>query len=501
MPEPPVLPINTSPISAGAIRSDAMQDDGHDAWFRWSFLSLYAILLALVTSRFSMGLDEMRAWLLTRDSGSLATLFHYLHYEAHPSLWYLILYVPSRVSWNPIVMQAINYAFAVAEAWLILSARRVPWLFRLLAIFSFYGFYRYGVFPRNYMLATLLMTAAARCLLAERKKLGILFLALAINSHFFAIPIAFALALVYVPKLKSWKIASVILLVAVLLSYFTMRPAADVRWPYPNEHRSYVYYEVCAGSYAWQGLIPPFYLTNRIPWVNSFLHRTVVGLVLSAVLFLVISGALRTVRARCFFVLASALLVAAIGATIHRPAPQHLGMFFVVFVLSVLIDSNIVTTEHCWFSEKTASIALLAVLAMGSMAGLAASAYEWNHPYSYAKAVTTWFQEAGLERNPIVLTPDAPAILGYLQRRSAYYPACRCEASFLVLKVGWDSYRSVTEDELENLSRSSSLPVAVVTTQELPSGTLPSLRLKKLRAFSPISLDSGSVYVYQRAGP
>lgn len=185
-----------------------VQDGGQNPRFEWLSLSVYVILLALVSYRHSMGLDEMRAWLIARDSDSLVALFHYLRYEAHPALWYLILYIPAHLWWNAISMQVLNYVFAVAEAWLILSARKLHWLYRLLGIFSFYGFYRYGVFARSYMLAMLLLTAAVRCLLGERqhRKLAILFLVLAINVHFFAIPIAAVLALQMfcISKLTSW---------------------------------------------------------------------------------------------------------------------------------------------------------------------------------------------------------------------------------------------------------------------------------------------------------
>lgn len=493
-----------------------VQDTGHNRRLEWLFLGVYAVLLALVTSRYSMGLDEMRAWLIARDSNSLAALFHYLRYEAHPALWYLILYIPAHISWNPISMQVINYLFAVAEAWLILSARKLHWLFRLLVIFSFYGFYRYGVFPRNYMLATLLLTAAVRCFLGERQHriLGILCLVLAINVHFFAIPIVIVLALqmLCISKVTSWKdlkdlfwdrecqATSVLLIVSVLVAYFTMRPPADVQWPYPEEHRSPMYYYLSAGSYAWQGLIPPFYISDRVSSLNILLHRTAVGAGLSATLFLLVAAALRSIQARAVFLLAAALVVVAMGGTIHRPQEQHLGLIFAVFILALLIDAYAEPGKISgqWLSQRSAFMVLLAVLALGSLGAVGASVYEWSFPYSYAKTMGTWFKEAGLDKNPLVLMPDEHAFLGYMQRASAYYPACRCECSFLVQRVGGESYRMVTEEELESLSHSSRSPVIVLTKKELPTETLRNLHLTELRDFPPISITSGSVYVYQR---
>jgi hypothetical protein len=414
----------------------------------------------------------------------------------------------------------INYVFAVAEAWLILSARKLHWSIRALTIFFFYGFYRYGVFPRSYMLAMLLLTAAARCLLAERqhRKLAILFLALSINTHFFAIPIAAILFLQMfcISKLKSWKdlgklfrdfefqAASALLIASVLAAYFTtMRPPADVHWPYADEHRSPIYYYLCSESYAWQALIPPNHLTQRVYWLNSLLHRTALGAGFSAALFLLVAAALRTVQARSVFLLASALVVVAMGATVRRPGVQHLGLIFTVFILALLIDAYAVPsgTSRQWLSQRAAFAVVVAILGVQTLDAVGASMYEWSFPYSYAKSIGTWFRQAGLDKNPLVLMPEVPAFLGYMQRRSAYYPACRCEGSFLLWRVSRDSNRVVTEDELENLSDSSRLPVVVVTTNELSAETLQSLRLKELRAFSPISVSSGSFYVYKRLDP
>ena len=53
-------------------------------------------------------------------------------------------------------------------------------------------FFYTGVFARSYMLAAVLLVGAARCLLAGRPRhwLAMGLLALAINAHFFAIPVA-----------------------------------------------------------------------------------------------------------------------------------------------------------------------------------------------------------------------------------------------------------------------------------------------------------------------
>jgi hypothetical protein len=50
----------------------------------YTFLGLFAILLALVTSRHEMYVDEGQAWLIARDSQNLLEAFQHLRYEGHP---------------------------------------------------------------------------------------------------------------------------------------------------------------------------------------------------------------------------------------------------------------------------------------------------------------------------------------------------------------------------------------------------------------------------------
>jgi hypothetical protein len=119
----------------------------------------------------------------------------HLRYEGHPAFWYSILYIPAHLSWSPIVMQVINYALALGMAWLVLTERRLVLPIRVLSIFSVSIFFHMGLMARSYMLAGLLLMGAVRLLTAERPRRwpAILLLALAINTHFFAIPVVFAI--------------------------------------------------------------------------------------------------------------------------------------------------------------------------------------------------------------------------------------------------------------------------------------------------------------------
>jgi hypothetical protein len=468
--------------------------------------------------------DELQAWLIARDSNSLAELFNNLRYEGHPGLWYLLLYIPAHISWDPISMQVINYAIAVVEAWLILSAHKLHRAVRVLTIFSFFVFYQYGVVARNYMLATVLLTAAVRCLVGERQHriLGIVFLALAINTHFFAIPVVgvFVFHLLGIEKLKNWsdfgklflerwfQAAGIALLGSVLIAYFTLRPPADAYKHHGLEEHSGAFNLLSTESRTWQAFIPSNRLTSRIPWLglywgssNPYLVALPAGF--SLALFLLLAAALRTVRARSAFLITSALEVV-VMALVYRPALWHFGLFFVTFILALLMDAYTSTekTSRAWLPRPVASAVVLGILGLQTERAVTASRDDWNGPYSYSKQASSWLMQSGLNKNSLVVMPytyGAP-LLGYMQRPSAYYPACRCVGSFRVYREG-ELKRVVTGNELENLSRSSHLPVVVVSGWELSSEVLQSLRLRELRTFSGSHEAKENYYIYQRLGP
>ncbi len=53
---------------------------------RWLLLVFFSLGATLILTH-ALWQDEWQAWLLARDSRSLAELFHNLRYEGHPALW------------------------------------------------------------------------------------------------------------------------------------------------------------------------------------------------------------------------------------------------------------------------------------------------------------------------------------------------------------------------------------------------------------------------------
>jgi hypothetical protein len=489
---------------------------------------VFALLLGLVTWRHEMFHDELQAWLIARDSPSLAALFRNLRYEGHPALWHLLLYIPAHISWNPVSMQVLNYLLALAQGWLILSARRVRWYLLTLAAFSFFVFYGYGAVARNYMLAMLLLTAAARCFLSERPRrwVGIILLALAIHTHFFAIPIAAVIffwlycfpdadSLAHPARLlrsRQFWTAIVLLLASLAGAYFTMRPPADIFTPgYTSGKESLAgYFLICEGR-AWQAFfpIPGSYIPHGLLEVLVPRHHpSAVAAFLSLVVFLLVAATLRTARARYFFLCAAFFDLVAFAATVHFPPVRHYGLIFASLVIALFIDavpasgsSKPGRSQSSWLPARVGTLLLASFLGIQTIAALVSAGLDVLRPYSEAKVTSQWLQRSGLASNPMVLQPDYAGVglVGYLQRPSAYYTTCRCFESFVVWNTQRDEQHTVDHEDLDRVRATSTLPILVITNAPLPDSTREGLGLHLIQSFDqhPIYPDE-RYFIYQQ---
>ncbi len=487
----------------------------------------YALLLGFTIFHHQMWSDELQAFLIARDSRSIAELFQNLRYEGHPALWHLLLLIPSHISWNPVGMQILNYLLALTEAWLILSVRELKLIVRLLLIFSFTLFYTDGTLARSYMLAVLLLTAALLSYSNKRKVnyLSILFLALAIQTHFFAIPIAFLLAFwLFLPEstrhtrngFKGFRnlesiCLTIVLIASTLLAYLTIRPPSDEYLPhYGRSSYSIGHNFLVALSGLWAGIFIPYPLIHEFSFLSGILPGKTQAPLLSIALSLLCLGVaaliLRTTRARLFFLLACLVEIFAFAITIHLPDLRHYGMIFAAFLLALLIDSRSPAAPNAHFLLRpNASFALLiSFLTLQAAYGLYSAAREWSRPYSNAHNAALWLRESHLDQSPIIVVgASGPAIVGYLERASVFYAACDCEGSFYKYARNWDYENPLTADKLARLrtlnQAANQSPEIIITSQKLPDPMLESLHIREVKEFSGQVVSGNERYfIYQQ---
>lgn len=438
----------------------------------FGFLALFAILLALLTARHEMYLDEVNPWLVVRNAGGLPGIFHHLRYEGHPAVWFLLLYAVSRLTSNLVAVQCINFVLAMLFAAQVMTMRKLSLSVRVLLLFGVSVFFTMGVLARSYMLTALLLIASARMLLAkpQRPWIALCLLALAINTHFLAIPIVASIYLwlywlwpdltfrTLVARFREtgFRLSLVLMFAALIACYFTLRPARDVVTHYAIPGATVFDYAVLA-----VGRISHYFLPISTDASSSIsdgkltLHAYA-DVLITFLLWLVLLSILKGRRSRYFFITATILWMAFVVFTVRVPNATHASFLMVVFIVAIFISAEEIEAPS-WMPQYAAQPMLIVFLAMQILICAQYCSQEWSSPFSSGKAVARWLEQHQLSTHPLVIQPEisGPAILAYAHIPSAYFPACRCSRTFLRYNQGWDSHRSVTREELQSLENST----------------------------------------------
>ena len=485
-------------------------------------LLLFSILLALVTRAHEIYLDEAQAWLIARHSHNLAELFHNLHYEGHPAVWYLLIYPVAHLSNEISWIRAINYALSVVTAGLILFDRRNPMTVKVLLVFSVFVFFYMGVIARSYMLAGMLLIASARCLLADRPRhwTAMLLLGVAINTHFLAIPLATGIFVwLYwiaptpttredankIRQRRFW-ISILMLGIALVLCYLTVRPAADLDLPqYHKPKVSLLGYLLMNIGSMWRNFVilpTALYSPETKQLLAAQDHPSLIAVTLSVLLWIIAIFGLPTRRGKYFFITVSLLWTAATWLTVHIAGPFHVSMLFVGYIIALMMKPA--DGQHSQGSAPKASRNMLYIgLGMQVLICFIWCIQEACYPYSGGEPTAIWLKGRGFDRRPLVIQPDlaGPAILASAGIESAYYPACHCQGSFLVYRKSRDVLRRVSREELQEIERESGSAPIVISQWKLDAEEMRRLGLRlEFKAPDGWFWVGENVFVYQSTG-
>ena len=123
-------------------------------------LCIYAGLLAWAIPHHEPWADEAQAWQIA-STLPLVQIFHVLSYEAHPALWYICLWVLSRLHVSYAGMHWVAAAIGFSGVAVLVTTSPFPRFIKLLLPFTFYLAFQYAIVARSYVLAPLLIFLCA----------------------------------------------------------------------------------------------------------------------------------------------------------------------------------------------------------------------------------------------------------------------------------------------------------------------------------------------------
>lgn len=419
---------------------------------------VFGLLLALETYRLFrhvMWRDELQAWMIAAASRTPIDLLINIKHgcEGHPALWHFILWLTTRLTSDPVWMQAVQLLIG-AGIWLLI------WRFspfsvveKLLLLFSYCVFWEYFVVSRSYGLGVLLAFAyiSLRAGTPDRKVLPWVILGLLANTSVFgaiwALGLAPILALESRRAMRALLAGGAIFLALLALAVWTMAPphhcvsenwgnAKLLGW---NARRSLAFIvdgfapfqrPWLADSLAWIG--GPF-RSVAAAWQDVDPIQSMLGVLRNyrpilpmlafaaplAALWLIIRDRARMAE----FALTFCGILVFVQLYRYGGAARHHATLFAAFVGAVWL------ARAAAGGARRGSRLFLALLAVNAVAGIMSLTSELR-PFSHSRDVAAWLRDNDVALLMGTRATTTSPIAGYLAR-PIYYLECECEGSYM----------------------------------------------------------------------
>jgi len=465
-----------------------------------------AVMIAQLAHH-AMWRDELNAWAIALASPTLPDLFHNLHYDGHPGLWHLLLWLASWVSVAPVMLKLVHGVIGLALIGFIIWRGPFTALETLLLLLSYYVLFEYTVISRNYGIAMLiaLIYAQGRATHPERMGRNAALLGLLANANVFALLLSGAFAVEYAlerlaardRRPRAWLAAAALYGGPLLLAAATLAPQPDMSWRTVGQ---------------------PF--TRPFSWSDAL---QLYGLNLSALLplhpdeFWRLAGDTpESWRAHTLFTLLVIVLSPVLGWALwrifaERPRLRLIpGLTFVAaWTFTVMVYAGFIrhwginfvaVIAALWILRRGQPVVptrpgqnlVLGLLAINALVGVYSAAAQWGQPFSRAEDVAAWLRAAHLQDAALLGTPDTyVAPVAILLGRTMTFLDCDCTDSYVRFLRRREDFR--TAQVPARLARDAAAagpgPVVFVTTAALTPAELAELAAAGDRAIELARFD------------
>jgi len=410
-----------------------------------------------------MWIDELQAWMIVRESSSLVDLYRNMSYEGHPFVWYFCLYVLSRFTSSPYIMQIFHLLITTCVVVTFTKFSPFSLLQKFCFAFGYFSLFEYGVITRSYSLGVLLVFLFCATYCRNRKSylLGSAILALLANIHVFALILSGVLSLLLLTDaladLKSIRqqrsiifspLAGAGLLISSwLIAILQMtRPVESEQFVHDNVVREtglteQIKYFASTLNSVWRSHVPvpmtgetDFWNTNIVtsneflPSFGSISLGDLIAIILSCVL----------VAATCFFLskkpvvtgvyLLGTALVLSINY-LYNCELRHFGHLFILALACFWITESKLDSLRRYHPASlnqtkiaaAGSFFLSLLLSIQMIAGVYSISMDLLYPFSYSRTAAAYIRNNDLIDLPLIGEDrDASSISGYLNRPMYY---------------------------------------------------------------------------------
>ena len=398
--------------------------------------------------------DETNAWTLAAGSRTLGDLIYFARNEAHPFLWYVLLWIVSRATASLIALKFVAAIVGTSNYLVLGLFSPFSRLEKLLLYCSYYISFEYEVLARMYgvMLLLVLLYLRSRTSRPLNVPLNAVWLGLIANTDTFGILLTFALSLEYM--LFLWSVYSrsktqwfekvvpgvIIYVLFLVVSFASLVPTRHVSTEMSKggplaharelTHLSAAVRTVTLDS--WYPLDPgaPMHYWN----VTHPRHVTDVFL---ALVLLAAGLQFRHEKRLLFMLVSYGLILMAFMHLVFQGYSRHYGTMFVTFLGALWIQRSQAAKPSisAAFLPGPPRFALIPLLVC-AWAGIVVAYASWTHPFSQAGAAAQWLRTNHYDGLPLAGMPDYAAVnVAEHLGRPMYFPECNCTDRFMQF---WD---------------------------------------------------------------
>jgi hypothetical protein len=415
--------------------------------------------------------DEHQAWLVARDANSLSGVLNNMRYEGNPALWHFFLFLITRITHDPIFMQAFHLLIATSSIFVFNRYASLSNLHKILFSFGYFPLYEYAVISRSYALGILL--AFAVCALYKSRTsryilIGVL-LALLANVTPYAIVIAGGIAGIlildyFLFQQRNRKMflqlaaGMIIFILGLAFSFYQIWPEKDNSFPAPYAKSLFDFIrwlEVSSKLFTTYFYIPEttehFWNTNiyfKNPgqikhaagfggWLADNPAYLLSWVIMPVILF--VSGILIFLRKRLILLL-YIVTVFGLFALYYSTAlmyARYCGYLLISMIICYWLAGYYPEKkQNTYFSglgKRISGPFLTVVLALNVIGAVVAYSVDLQYKFSTSKLASNYIKQHKLDSLPIVGMTDfmASPLATYLDRK-LYYPQMKDTGSFII---------------------------------------------------------------------
>ena len=410
----------------------------------------FVLLFLIQLAHHQMWRDELHVFGEVSASPSLKTLYHYIHYDGHPSLYYLVIWIGTKWIATPAVLKIAQAVIGILIYWMIGVVSPFSGTEKILLFLSYFVSFEYTVMSRTYGLCFLLVLIYVDCRLKHPKNLMLnaLLLGLIANTDIVGFIISAALAAEYgfnqvrtEPRSNYFNRthtgAALLYLALLAFSFWTVKPPPDISWRTTGrilQNFSPVHFGSVATNYMVIPWLPvklskyPAHFWDPVAAEHPVFFFLMLPLIVVAYYLL-----FRKDRDLLCMLAFTALAAIAFGALIYTGNVRNFGITFMAFLAALWMQR---------YRRPPVMPTLVSVLlSLSAAMGIAAAYAQWTHPFSNVGAAAGWLRAHQLERVQIMGSPDS-SLAGLSQElgRPVYFLDCRCSDTFLLFSNRRDDF-------------------------------------------------------------